>query len=204
MNYKLRTCLAACAVATLGIMSTAHAASNPDLNITATEVDSTCATSEFLVTSEWQEDVDDAFNCDIAAVIVYDGLGVPIASDWQCTQVGNYTQRDTPFGDFVGSGAFMNIINEITARPLTAELYDVDFEPAGGRNFLSQYEEIINAGAPLMLSQTWDPAEQVPGCGSLPLIGGAATPVPSTTFWGMLLLSGLLLTIGLVRARQRT
>lgn len=182
----------------LGWSIQGFAATNPSLSISATTIAGTCADSVFTITSEWDAVDSDGINCDVVGVIAYDALGVPVASDWDCTtppETGYI--RPSPFGPHGGFGE--SIINNMTARPLTVEMYDLDFEPEGGRNFQAQYDEIANSGAPELLSLTYDPASEVPACASLPGTAAPAqsVPVPALSAWALLLLG---LTVAMVAA----
>lgn len=193
INLGIRV-VRALAVLLLVVVGSVQAASNPSLSITATTVESTCNGSTFTVTSGWTATDGDGVDCDVVGIIVYDANDVPVSSDWQCWSPPDTDTRLTRFGPDTSFG-FDNI-NDMTARPLTVEMYDLDFEPAGGANFQSQYDEIVNAAAPVFMSLEYDPATEVAACAELPeRITVDAAPVPATSLPGSAILA---LALGLL------
>jgi len=140
----------------------AWSATDPSIEVTVLTPGEGCLDTEFNIAFGWLNETDDISGGDLVAMIAYDGLGVPIAADWSGGTVGTPQVRDTQFGDGLG-------INDLTARPLTVEVYDVVAEPPGGWNYQELYDFILAQGAPLLLSATYDPADDVAACAELPL-----------------------------------
>lgn len=156
----------------IGQQDQVNAASSITGNLEVISAGTDCTDTGWRVNASWlNTDDDTGTGKDRVALIVFDGNGVPIASNWSDSAIGNHIGVSFDFGNG-------DLINEITARPLTIQLHDVTFGPTIGGNFLAQYNEIIANNAPIAVEIIYDPADDIAGCASLPLI--AAAPASST------------------------
>lgn len=155
------------------IPSTGQAASGITADVGVDTVGPDCASSGWLISFGWTATTHDFPDTnDGVAMIAYDGNGVAIAADWNGWPVGSTFTEHTPFG--AGHG-----INAITARPITIEVFDLEPGPVLplGENTQAIYDAIVGRAAPLAQRIVYDPAEDIPDCGTLPLIQ-ASGPVP--------------------------
>lgn len=144
-----------------------EAATDPGLFVSMTVDYGTCSDSIYEIAISWTGSQNDAGTpYDQVGWIAYDANGVHIASDWNGIQPGYSWTYYTDFGSTVG-------MNDVTARPITIEVYDtVEFGPFD-YNTEAVYQYVLDqaaAGAPLLISAVYDPANDQPDCGTLPFI----------------------------------
>lgn len=156
--------------ALLAVIGSAGAATSTGISVTATDVQATCDGSTFQISFGWlADDSDNSTGGDWVGMIAYDAAGVPVSTDWEWVALGDTYTRNTPFGPG-------DIINAMTARPLTVVVYDLTLHPGVyGRNYQAMYDVIVGAGAPVLGTYEYDPADDVPACASLPWLGAVAT-----------------------------
>lgn len=170
-------------------------ASGPTLVVSVNSTDGTCAGTQFLISFGWTATVSDPTDGnDVVGMIAYDPNGVAIAADWNGWSVGTTMTETTPFG--AGAG-----INPLTVRPLTIQMYDIVTFPPFGQNTQAIFDDILaqSATSPLMMSMVYDPAADVPDCGSLEELG---TPVPTLGPAALVILTGLVVIVGWVVLRR--
>ena len=148
---------------------TAQAATMITFSITNITVGATCDTSVWNVNFDALADREESnfSGFDRWGYIAYDGNGVPISADWTGDDLGFARNRDNTFGNG-------DIINNITARPITLVLIDTDGSLEFGTDTQLVYDSIeasYLAGEPVLATIIYDPADDVPACASLPLIG---------------------------------
>ncbi len=167
-------------------------ATAPVLSVSLFSTDNTCAGSAFIIDWGYTGEVDDtASGFDRVGMIAFDANGVSIASDWNGAMVGSSSNRNVVFGVSAG-------INQITARPIRVEIYDIVNRPDFGLNTQAIFDQIMAQvpPSPLMLSLDYDPSIDVPDCASLPTntLGG---PVAISTLsnFGMILLAFLFMGV---------
>jgi len=121
-------------------------------------------------------------------MIAVDANGVVISADWVGSLIGNQMVQQTFFG--FGNG----VMNAMTARPITIQVFDITATPPFGNNNQAIYDNIVAQGAPLLIETDYDPVDDLASCSVLPL-GANPTSVPANSTWAMLLLISLLLLV---------
>lgn len=159
-------------VTTYAPIPSAQAATNPSMIVGLASDNGGCQDNVYQADFSWlSTTADDAAGFDYVGVIAYDANGLRIAADWNGWLPGlSFTYMAT-FGD-PGWG-----MNQMSARPIFLEMYDLFAAPPMDFNTDEVYDNIENQvanGAPLMLSVQYDPANDEPDCASLPFI----TPPP--------------------------
>ena len=158
-------------VTTYAPVPTVEAASNPTMIVGLLVDFGGCQQNAYRADWSWvSTDYDDS-TYDYVGVIIYDANGVRLAAEWQGWFVGDSYSWISTFG--AGGGG----MNNITARPVTIEMIDLVSAPPSGYNTDAIYTDIEsqrNNGAPVLLTVTYDPANDEPDCSTLPYI----TPPP--------------------------
>jgi hypothetical protein len=161
-------------VASYSPVPTAEAATDPTLFVGLLVDYGDCQTNAYRADWSWlSTDDDDGANFDYVGVITYDANGVRIAAEWQGWIVGQTYEWLSTFGT-QGNG-----MNAFTARPLTLEMIDLRSQPPKGYNTDAIYSDIEaqrDSGAPVLLTVTYDPANDAPDCASLPFIAPPPPP----------------------------
>ncbi|MCI0711500.1 MAG: hypothetical protein L0154_15200 [Chloroflexi bacterium] len=154
------------------------AATNPYILVGMAFNAGNCQDSFYEVEFGWvSTDADDG-QFDFVGVVVYDANGVRLAADWANGAVGIPMNWLAFFGQNTNP-LFKGGMNEITARPVTIEMYDLYRSPPIDYNTNPVYDDILNqaaTGAELMLTVEYDPANDQPDCASLPVIGSPPPP----------------------------
>jgi len=121
-----------------------------------------CNSSTLVVESTWSFTNADVDGKDLVGIVVYDGSGSTLATDWQGVAPGENFLRLTAFG-----GKYSQI--EINSRPITIDLYDLRQLPFGEQGSLTLTNSIFSQSPPLLERMTYDPAEDIPSCSTVPL-----------------------------------
>ena len=152
-----------CAVILLTpVFSPVFAATSGFIDIFVDDAAENCNDSVLVVESTWSFTTDDAGGKDLVGIIVYDGSGSALATDWQGSVADRNFLRLTAFG-----GQYGKI--EIHSRPITIDLYDLSRIPGDGHNTNAARDSILSQSPPLLERLIYDPAEDIASCESIPL-----------------------------------
>lgn len=118
--------------------------------------------------------VDDWNGFDVFGITIVDANGVAVGSYWNGWLVGS--------GSYAYTAAFgrTDVINSITARPLTITFYDTTTNLPLGANNQTIFDGVVNQNAPIIGKYVIDPADYSAVCASLPLILPPAPPSAPT------------------------
>jgi len=132
--------------------------------------DTVCADVIFQINFDQTPVVDDDGNgYDIFGYTVVDANGVAVGAVWDGWLVGLGTHT------FMRLFGETNVINPITARPLTITFYDTTLDLPLGINTQVIFDGVVNENAPVIAKYVVDPADYTSACAGLPLI---LPPVP--------------------------
>jgi hypothetical protein len=155
-------------LALVGVVQMSEAATLTGFWVTNTMVGATCLDSTWEIYFGWTGvTADFPDGNDGVGMIAFDGNGVPIAADWDGFPPGATLNQTTPFGGGLG-------INDLTARPVTIQLFDFGVGPylPFGENTQAIYDDIVARGDPVAAEIVYDPASDDPNCAALPFGSG--------------------------------
>jgi hypothetical protein len=117
--------------------------------------------------------VDDWNGYDLFGYTIVDANGVAVGAEWNGWAVGNGSYN------FARTFGNINVINPITARPLTITFYDTTLNLGSGIHTQIMFDGIVNENAPIIAKYIIDPADYSTACAGLPLILPPAPPSDS-------------------------
>ncbi len=139
-------------------IQTVHAATlTASTTINIITVGATCQTSEWRIRVAYQGVNNDGGGVDNVGVVVTDANNVAIAVSWSGISPPSLAVVTSDFGNG-------NVINNITASPLTITVYDIMTTPMSGVNTQASYNQIVGQSAPVLDSVTYNPNADVPSC----------------------------------------
>ena len=138
------------------------AATSGFVDVFVDEAAKNCNDSVMVVESTWSYTTDDNDGKDLVGIVIYDGSGNVLATDWQGTTPGEKFLRLTAIG-----GKYSHI--EINSRPLTVDLYDLQDVPLSGGNSSLDSNAFLAQSPPLLERMVYDPADDIASCASVPL-----------------------------------
>ena len=119
------------------------AATSGFVDVFVDEAAKNCNDSVMVVESTWSYTTDDNDGKDLVGIVIYDGSGNVLATDWQGTTPGEKFLRLTAIG-----GKYSHI--EINSRPLTVDLYDLQYVPLSGGNSSLDSNAFLAQSPPLL------------------------------------------------------
>ena len=139
-------------------IQTVHAATlTASTTINIITVGATCQTSEWRIRVAYQGVNNDGGGVDNVGVVVTDANNVAIAVSWSGISPPSLAVVTSDFGNG-------NVINNITASPLTITVYDIVTTPMSGVNTQASYNQIVGQSAPVLDTLTYNPSNDVPSC----------------------------------------
>jgi len=154
--------LLSAAILLTSAITPALAATSGYIDVFVDKAAKSCNNSVMVIESTWSFTNNDVNGTDLVGIVVYDGSGTTLATDWQGTIKGQNFLRLTAFG-----GEYNRI--EINSRPITVDLYDLRQKPFGERNSLTLTNSIFSQSPPLLERMVYDPADDIPSCATVPL-----------------------------------